>query len=176
MKYSRKNISKRRRKRIVKSRSRKTFTKKIYKNKNKKGGDEDGNNIETECGICLENKELCKIIPCKHQICKSCASKITKCPFCRGHIQSFFCPETNKKLSTLEDMQNTMLQFLGPDWEVFKDVLRKNDICFKYTSTGMPALTRQQFHEEFPMLTFEMYKMGNIWFICLRPRYLNRRY
>lgn len=55
-----------------------------------------------ECGVCMEKKKMTKLIPCHHELCWDCATKIKDCPFCRQHIDKL--EEDNKvcQLSLVE--------------------------------------------------------------------------
>jgi len=51
-----------------------------------------------QCPICLENKKLEKLSPCKHYVCKNCIETIIRnrpdnplCPNCRTRIVSYGC-------------------------------------------------------------------------------------
>jgi hypothetical protein len=44
----------------------------------------------TECSVCLENRDLFVILPCRHRcVCEECAATLTQgCPICRTPIDS----------------------------------------------------------------------------------------
>ena len=39
------------------------------------------------CYICFEEDNTKQILPCKHDLCIVCYTKINKCPFCRATIK-----------------------------------------------------------------------------------------
>jgi len=42
------------------------------------------------CNICYQNQKDCIIEPCRHFAgCKNCSTQLSKCPICRGPIESY---------------------------------------------------------------------------------------
>ena len=71
---------------------------------------------ETECGICLENKETQTFImfpKCKHKMCFGCAVTVIRtssdCPFCRD---AFSESSPNPQIAPKEDIPDVILEDL----------------------------------------------------------------
>lgn len=51
-----------------------------------------GVRVRPECAICFDAESSLLLLPCKHDMCETCACKIfgiaVECPFCRGEVQS----------------------------------------------------------------------------------------
>jgi hypothetical protein len=70
-----------------KSKKSRNFRKSI-KLRYKKGGGKG------ECPICFEDKTLCNLVGCTHQICENCYDSLIgqkKCPLCRANVTGLKC-------------------------------------------------------------------------------------
>ena len=43
---------------------------------------------ESECPVCFKEEPNHALLPCCHQLCKECASRLNKCPMCRAWVDS----------------------------------------------------------------------------------------
>lgn len=128
------NLARKRRTKIKKYRRRRTRSSRI-----KRGG-----NDVNECGVCLEEKELCSMKPCNHKICNDCFTKLTTktCPFCRANVTQLDCNGIVTEVETQQPLRQQRQQrqrrpritrdqyttvnriitnYLGENWERYDD-------------------------------------------------------
>lgn len=85
-----------------------------------------------ECDICYEevNEKYFKKLPCKHELCQSCYSKLTneKCPFCRQVIEE-------KVVELIEDPEEWLF-YDSNEWITYSRTLRDGrEVVYTYNRT-----------------------------------------
>ena len=83
------------------------------------------NYVVKECCVCLENKKVAALEPCKHQLCFGCAEKIKECPLCREHITKVHPPQPIQL--TIVDMQSPTKAFVRTN-KYFKTILPNREL------------------------------------------------
>jgi len=93
--------------------------------------------MNTECPICLEDKELC-ITNCNHNFCFDCLHEWLKinqdCPNCRKKIESFKIGDEINKIIYINDHQNLNIDDIN--------ILLRNNINYRKLNIKLYLLLR----------------------------------
>lgn len=86
----------------------------------------EAENKPEECQLCYIEKKLIKIIPCGHWICKTCFSKINKCPYCRSQILVFYENQIKPKKIKLTTSVTILPQIFTENLPIWLSYMKNN--------------------------------------------------